>query len=165
MAVRRDDHDVNTLLVEVLIHGGEYSMRAVSRYFREIYAAVLTFIANNPTSIHHGALKRAAMMSAYCFGSVTLHPRTPTASTSAYPLTYYRKEDGTHVPLRQIKFVLGMWKFTTGPMFFLMNGRRTKSLLIHPGVRASVVCWDSTLNCDQVKVPPDRLVFIQGSSS
>ena len=78
-------------------------------------------------------------------------------------LTHYTTLENTDVVLKDVRFVLGKWNFVTGPMYFLINAKRTKSLLIrrNPCVR---VCWDKTLKCDQVKLPPDALIFIRGVS-
>ena len=155
-----ENHDINTLIVESLIHIGQYNLRATSKYFLSLYKETLKspFVEQ----IHGKPLKKCVIIRSYFFGSVTfLRHKECDSSFITYVsdsslIEYTVKEN---VDVSKVKFVMGMWNFVTGPMYFLMNSVRTKSLLIG---RSSYlrVCWDKTLQCDQVKQPPDVLIFV-----
>ena len=150
------DHDTNILVVGLLIHAGEYNLRSVSKYYHELYKLSLKW--NAQAQISGKALKKCAIMCSYYFGSIKFLPLRKNGNDRS--LTHYTTVENIDVSLADIKFVMGMWNFVTGPMYFLINAKRTRSLLIrrNPCLR---VCWDKTLHCDQVKLPPDALIFIR----
>jgi hypothetical protein len=150
-----NDHDINFLIVDTLIRSGTYNLRCTNKYFYNLYMSVLK------SSLHDlrgKSLKKCAMICSYYFGSFTFVPLKKRGNDTS--LTHYVTKENKDVILEDIKFVMGMWKFVTGPMYFLINAKRTKSLLIrrNPCLR---VCWDKTLKCDEVKLPPDALIFIR----
>lgn len=151
------NHDINILIIEMLIHNGVYNMRSTNKYFYELYRYTLKL---SPDIICGKSLKKRAIMCSYYFGSITFVPSKKRGTYTS--LTDYITKDNSDVLLKDIKFVMGMWNFVTGPLYFLINAKRTKSLIIRrsPCVR---VCWDKTLRCDQVKLPPDALIFIRGA--
>lgn len=153
------DHDINILIVDTLIRSGTYNLRCTNKYFYDLYM----FVLKSPLDLVRGkALKKCAIICSYYFGSFTFVPLKKRGNDTS--LTHYIAKENKDVILRDIKFVMGMWNFVTGPMYFLINATRTKSLLIrrNPCLR---VCWDRTLKCDQAKSPPDALIFIRGESS
>lgn len=153
------DHDIIVLIVDTLIQSGTYNLRCTNKYFYDLYMSELK---SSIDLIRGKALKKCAFICSYYFGSFTFLPLKERCKDPS--LTHYITKDNKDVILRDVKFVMGMWNFVSGPMYFLINAKRTKSLLIrrNPCLR---VCWDNTLKCDQVKLAPDALIFIRGVKS
>ena len=152
------DNDVNLIIIEYLIGLGDYSIRATSKYYLEAFAFVLRYVSYNKSRMFQ---KKLALISLYYLNCLYFH-QIKKPSSHVLSLTMYKtKKNEKYTLLKNIKYVLGIWNFISGPRTFLLSEKRIENITIirNPCIQ---VCWDNMSKCDNTRMPPDTVVFILG---
>lgn len=147
------------MIVVHLVQMSDYTLRVTNKYYHALYKNTLKTISLSSLTLK--SMKSMALISACYFGYVTFVRIVRMKKKTL--LTYYQSKGENGVHTQSIQFVVGVWNFVTGAMYFLLNAQRIQSLMTQRGP-CFHVCWDGSINCNDVKRPPDMLLFIFSSN-